>query len=67
MTEKLLTIDDVCGILSVTRGNLAQMRYEGRGPRFIKISKKAVRYRESDLDQWIESRVRTSTYDAAIS
>lgn len=65
MSTRLLTIEDVCDRLQVTRGALAQMRFEGVGPRFIKITSKAVRYRESDLDEWVDGRVRTSTGEDA--
>jgi len=33
------------------------------GPIFVKISPKSIRYRKSDLDAWIESRLRKSTSD----
>ena len=44
-----------------TTGALAQLRYLGTGPKFIKLSARVVRYRESDLDEWIESSDRTQT------
>lgn len=46
------------------RRALAQLRYTGGGPRFIKLTAKAVRYRQSDLDAWIAAKVRTNTRDA---
>lgn len=65
MTDKLLTIDEVCDRLSVSRGALAQLRYEGTGPKFIKLTAKAVRYRESDIEAWLDGRVRSKTAAAA--
>jgi hypothetical protein len=35
-------------------------RVQGRGPKYIKVGR-LVRYRESDLDAWLEGRTRTST------
>ena len=35
-------------------------RVQGRGPKYIKVGR-FVRYRESDLDAWLDSRTRTST------
>ena len=35
-------------------------RVQGVGPRYIKVGR-FVRYRQSDLDAWLESRTRTST------
>ncbi len=38
-------------------------RMKGGGPPFIRVSAKTIRYRRSDLDSWVESRVRQSTSD----
>lgn len=39
------------------------MRYRGGGPRFIRLSSRCIRYRRSDLREWAEQRLRTSTSD----
>ena len=39
---------------------LEKMRAQRRGPPFIKLARNLVRYRVSDLDDWITSRVRHS-------
>lgn len=62
--DNLLRPNEVAEILGVTIGALATMRYEGRGPRFIKISAKAVRYRRSDLEAWLEEQSAQSTEEA---
>lgn len=59
--EELYTIDEVAEHLGMTRGALATMRYEGKGPLLVKLTSRQIRYRASDLDEWIESRVREST------
>jgi hypothetical protein len=46
--------------------SMQRMRLEGRGPAFLKIGR-LVRYQKSDLDEWLMSRRRTSTSDAANS
>jgi hypothetical protein len=38
---------------------LANMRWRGDGPRFVKLGR--IRYRMSDLKAYIEGRIRTST------
>lgn len=63
--DRLLTIEEVSALLGMSRGALAQMRYEGRGPKFVKLSAKAIRYRECDISAWIESMLRDSTAAAA--
>ena len=35
-------------------------RWEGGGPPYVKINH-AVRYRQSDLEEWIEGRLQNST------
>lgn len=57
----LMKAEEVAEYLAVTPGALAQMRYEGTGPRFIKITGRAVRYRREDVDDWLESRIRHRT------
>ena len=38
-------------------------RANGRGPAFIRISARAIRYRRSDLLEWAEERLCRSTSD----
>lgn len=52
-------------MLGVTESALGQMRFYGRGPQFVKISHKAVRYRYQDVEEWLESRVRRQSSRAA--
>lgn len=47
--------------LGLTVGNLAQMRYVGTGPTFVKVSGKKVAYTEADILSWIESCKRNKT------
>lgn len=65
MEDRWLTIDEVAKMLHLSRGALAQMRYEGRGPAYSKPSPRRVLYRESVVVTWLESLSRTSTADAA--
>ena len=59
--KTLLTPDEAGAQLGLSTGALAQLRYMGSGPCFIKLTAKAVRYRQSDLDAWIAGKARTST------
>jgi excisionase family DNA binding protein len=56
----LLTQRDAARLLSLSIRTLERMRVTGLGPRFIKLGN-SVRYRESDLEQWIASRSVAST------
>lgn len=39
-------------------------RVTGDGPPFIRISRRAIRYRTGDLEQWVQERVRHSTSES---
>jgi|GEM_PF-6247692 len=44
--------------LGIGVSTLEKMRIQRRGPPFIKLARNVVRYRLSDLEQWISARVR---------
>jgi predicted DNA-binding transcriptional regulator AlpA len=58
---RLVTPADAARQVCVSVGALAQLRYLGTGPRFVKLGVKTVRYRQQDLDEWIEKSLRDST------
>lgn len=55
MTGRLLTEQEVAEVLGVTIKCLQDWRYHRRGPAFVKVGR-LPRYRQSDLDSWIQSR-----------
>lgn len=59
--SNLVTEVQASKILGFTIRALQAWRTSGKGPKFIKISSRAVRYRLSDLEQWISSKERCST------
>jgi predicted DNA-binding transcriptional regulator AlpA len=61
--DTLLTPVEAADLLGLTPRFLERRRYVGDGPPFIRISARCVRYRSSDLREWIESDVRSSTAD----
>jgi predicted DNA-binding transcriptional regulator AlpA len=58
---ELLDTVKTAQMLGLHPTTLATWRVEGRGPRFIKIGERKVRYRQDDIDHWLESNTRTST------
>lgn len=62
MTELLTTIE-ASQYVRLTKLTLARMRVTGEGPPYYKLGERSVRYRRSDLDAWLESRVVRSTAD----
>ena len=59
--QQLLTTDQTAEILDVHPATLATWRSEGRGPRYLKIGQRNVRYRSEDLERWLRAQERTGT------
>jgi len=53
----LLTPSEVAEITGLSIETLAQWRSQRRGIPFVKVSRNCVRYRQSDLDRWLEERI----------
>jgi hypothetical protein len=66
MPERYLSPDEVCEVIpGVTRNLLAQMRFRGDGPPFVKPSPKKVAYPSSKLYAWLEDKTQQSTKESA--
>lgn len=57
----ILTPLEAAKELSVHVNTLAKIRIAGSGPKFIRLAPHKIGYRMSDLEAFLESRVRTST------
>ena len=53
----LLSPNEVAEITGLSIETLAQWRSQRRGIPFVKVSRNCVRYRQSDLDRWLEERI----------
>ena len=61
--NRLLKQSEVAEVLGVSPRSVEGWRLSGRGPRFVRLSSRAIRYRPEDVDAWIAERVRRSTSD----
>jgi predicted DNA-binding transcriptional regulator AlpA len=61
--QELLDTRAAAAVLRLSPRTLESLRLRGGGPRYIRLSRRAVRYHPSDLDCWIESSRRSSTSD----
>jgi predicted DNA-binding transcriptional regulator AlpA len=52
----LLSAEEVSRITGLSTETLAQWRSQGRGITYVKISRNCIRYRDSDLEVWLEER-----------
>ena len=51
---RLMTPRELSSYLGVPSGTLANWRYQGHGPPFVKVGRQ-VRYRTDDLDRWLRA------------
>lgn len=59
MTEParpLATDRDFASFAGLTVGQVAQLRYLGHGPRFIRVTGRQIRYRWEDIEAWLDSQ-----------
>ena len=65
--ERYLSPEQVCELApGLTKNNLAQLRFTGKGPRYRKPTPKTVIYLESEVVAWIESSARSGTAAEAV-
>ena len=56
----MLRTEQAAKILDVTKSTLESWRCRGGGPPFVRYGR-AIRYREEDLDRFIESKIQRNT------
>ena len=64
MLRPLLTQREAALALSLCVRSLERMRCVGGGPKFIRLSRGRIAYREVDLEEWIAKRVVSNTSEA---
>lgn len=67
-SERLLTVPELAEYLAVPTSTIYQWRYLRKGPPGFRIGRH-VRYRRSDVDEWIQRHVEASnptTLDNAV-
>ncbi|MEW7984562.1 MAG: helix-turn-helix domain-containing protein [Candidatus Thiodiazotropha sp.] len=60
---KLLSTSDAAELLGITTRKLEQMRQQGNGPKFIKLSPKCVRYRIKELVDFQDANLKKNTIE----
>ena len=61
--HQLIDEQTAADFLDITRRTVQSLRQSGRGPHFIRISSRCVKYRRRDLKEWVDKHLRTSTAD----
>lgn len=58
---RLLTTEEVAEITGISPETLAQWRWLKKEIPFVRLSRKCVRYRQSDIDAWLDKRLVSVT------
>jgi len=61
--EQTLLPKQVAAALNMSEEALAQTRYRGTGPRFVKAGPRRVLYRWSDVQDWLDQNTLQRTDD----
>jgi predicted DNA-binding transcriptional regulator AlpA len=67
MNDACLRSPEAARYLGISESTLNKTRLTGNGPPFVKVTPRAVAYRKSDLDAWLEARLRRSTSDSPMA
>ena len=54
--EKLYTTDQLAKKLNIKANALTIWRHKGIGPKYIKLTRRAVRYRKSDVLEYLKEK-----------
>jgi len=54
--EDMLTEAEVARMLGVSLSTVKRLRASGEGPPSIRVGKRALRYRRSDVEAWLQRR-----------
>jgi len=49
--------------LGLSQRSLERYRLQGNGPRYVRVGLRLIRYRQEDVEAWINQSLRTSTSD----
>ena len=55
-SPRIIRLPEVVDRIGMSRGSVYRLMTLGRFPKSVKLSERAVGWRESDLDAWLESR-----------
>ena len=65
--REYMTVEDLAADFQTSTAFWNDLRSQGGGPVYLKLSGKAVRYRKSDVDKWLAERRRMSTREGALA
>ena len=60
MSNRLLRLDEVLELCGISRSELYRQMAEKKFPRPVRVGVRAVRWRQSDVDEWIQKRPKVT-------
>ena len=57
MLAKLLSTDDAAKYVSLSKSTLEHYRIVRKGPPFLRVGPRCIRYRVEDLEAWLNEQV----------
>ena len=61
MIDRLIRLEEVLSYTGLSRSELYRQIQVGIFPRPVKVGKRAVRWRESEVEEWIAERPRAAS------
>jgi predicted DNA-binding transcriptional regulator AlpA len=61
--SEYISVQEVADYTGLSAKFWNNLRSNGGGPVYVKLSARAVRYRRADVDGWMAERIRRSTFD----
>lgn len=58
LLDKLLRLSEVCSSVALAKSAIYERIAAGTFPRPVSVGPKAVRWRQSEISEWVESRPR---------
>ncbi len=55
---QLYTPREVAALLGLSEQALAQMRYRGIGPRYVRVNSRAIRYEVEEVRRWVDAHTQ---------
>lgn len=59
--QRMLRQPEAARHVGLSASTLAKFRVRGGGPPFVRITARAIGYRQSDLDKWLSEKLFAST------
>ena len=53
-----MTTTEAAKYLELSEATLKRWRSQGLGPKFFRLGQRKVRYRQDDLDEWLDGKAR---------